>query len=194
MFSDLINPSSPAPGADDAVSRFLHSLRSVLAARQGFKLSLSKPEGGEPGLERLMVREIELRGERALSFLWRYKTRDITKNHALEEGVEALARLLPTYPQARLVIIGEGVERPRIEATIQRLGLQGKVRMTGALPNAELLRWYSAADMLVLASSREGWANVLLEAMACGAPAAATPVGGGLDRAVAAALEREVAR
>ena len=94
MFSDLINPSSPAPGADDAVSRFLHSLRSVLAARQGFKLSLSKPEGGEPGLERLMVREIELRGERALSFLWRYKTRDITKNHALEEGVEALARLL----------------------------------------------------------------------------------------------------
>ncbi len=98
------------------------------------------------------------------------------KGHEL--CVEALARLLPTYPQARLVIIGEGVERPRIEATIERLGLQGKVRMTGALPNGELLRWYSAADMLVLASSREGWANVLLEAMACGAPAVATPVGG----------------
>ncbi len=94
MFSDLIKPSCPAPAADDAVSRFLHSLRSVLAARQGFKLSLSKPEGGEPGLERLMVREIELRGERALSFLWRYKTRDITKNHGLDEGIEALARLL----------------------------------------------------------------------------------------------------
>ncbi len=94
MFSDLIDPPSPAPGADDAVSRFLHSLRSVLAARQGFRLSLSKPEGGEPDLERLMVREIELRGERALSFLWRYKTRDITKNHGLDEGVEALARLL----------------------------------------------------------------------------------------------------
>ncbi len=92
--------------------------------------------------------------------------------------VEALARLLPQFPQARLVIIGEGADRPRIEATIQRLGLQDKVRMTGALPNAELLRWYSAADMLLLASSREGWANVLLEAMACGAPVVATPVGG----------------
>lgn len=98
------------------------------------------------------------------------------KGHEL--CVEALARMLPQYPQARLVIIGEGAERPRIEAAIERLGLQGKVRLTGALPNVELLRWYSAADILLLASSREGWANVLLEAMACGTPVAATPVGG----------------
>lgn len=93
MFSHLI---APAPDADDAVGRFLHSLRGVLAARQSFRLSLAKPEGGEPGLERLMVREIELRGERALSFLWRYQTRDITKNHGLEEGVDVLAGLLGT--------------------------------------------------------------------------------------------------
>ena len=94
MFSHLIAPAAPAPDADDAVARFLHSLRSVLAARQGFKLSLSRPEGGEPDLERLMVREIELRGERALSFLWRYKTRDITKNHELDQGLAQLAGLL----------------------------------------------------------------------------------------------------
>ncbi len=94
MFSHLIAPAAPAPDADDAVARFLHSLRSVLAGRQGFRLSLSKPEGGEPDLERLMVREIELRGERALSFLWRYKTRDITKNHGLEAGLDELASLL----------------------------------------------------------------------------------------------------
>jgi len=94
MFSHLIAPASPAPDADDAVARFLHTLRSVLAAQQGFKLSLSRPEGGEPDLERLMVREIELRGERALSFLWRYKTRDVTKNHGLDAGLEALAALL----------------------------------------------------------------------------------------------------
>ncbi len=94
MFSHLIAPAAPAPDADDAVARFLHSLRSVLAGRQGFRLSLSRPEGGEPDLERLMVREIELRGERALSFLWRYKTRDITKNHGLEAGLDELTRLL----------------------------------------------------------------------------------------------------
>lgn len=96
MFSHLIAPTAAAPDADDAVARFLHSLRGVLAARQGFKLSLGKPEGGEAGLERLMVREIELRGERALSFLWRYQTRDITKNHGLEEGLQQLAGLLGT--------------------------------------------------------------------------------------------------
>ena len=94
MFSHLIAPAAPPPDADDAVARFLHSLRSVLAARQGFKLSLSRPEGGEPDLERLMVREIELRGERALSFLWRYQTRDITKNHELDQGLAQLAGLL----------------------------------------------------------------------------------------------------
>lgn len=94
MFSHLIDPATPAPDADDAVARFLHSLRSVLAGRQGFRLSLSRPEGGEPDLERLMVREIELRGERALSFLWRYKTRDITKNHGLDAGLDELAGLL----------------------------------------------------------------------------------------------------
>ncbi|MBB2484630.1 SAM-dependent methyltransferase [Mitsuaria sp. WAJ17] len=94
MFSHLIAPATAAPDADDAVARFLHSLRSVLAGRQGFRLSLARPEGGEPDLERLMVREIELRGERALSFLWRYKTRDITKNHGLEAGLDELAGLL----------------------------------------------------------------------------------------------------
>ncbi|MFN7197830.1 MAG: glycosyltransferase, partial [Hylemonella sp.] len=41
-----------------------------------------------------------------------------------------------------------------------------------------LLRWYSAADALILASSREGWANVLLESMACGTPVVATRIWG----------------
>ena len=92
--------------------------------------------------------------------------------------IEALALLLPQHPKARLIIIGEGPERGRLQALAQQLGVESRVTLTGALPNIDLLRWYSAADLFLLASSREGWANVLLEAMACGTPAVATDVGG----------------
>jgi len=92
--------------------------------------------------------------------------------------IEALAALLPTHPQARLVVIGEGPERAALQALIQKLGVQAQVTLTGSLPQTELPRWYSSADVLVLASSREGWANVLLEAMACGTPVVATNIWG----------------
>ena len=50
--------------------------------------------------------------------------------------------------------------------------------MVGQVPHASLPRYYAASDMLVLASKREGWANVLLESMACGTPVVASPIPG----------------
>lgn len=93
-------------------------------------------------------------------------------------AIEALANMTSAYPQAHLLIIGEGEERQNLLALARTLGLESRVTFTGALPNAELLRWYSAADLMILASSREGWANVLLEAMACGTPVVATRIWG----------------
>lgn len=98
------------------------------------------------------------------------------KGHHLVVG--AMPQVLKQHPQARLYVIGEGEERPRLEAQITELGLQQQVTLTGALPNEKLATWYSAADALVLASSREGWANVLLESMACGTPVVATRIWG----------------
>jgi glycosyltransferase involved in cell wall biosynthesis len=98
------------------------------------------------------------------------------KGHHL--AIAAMPDVLRQQPQARLIIIGEGPERPALEALARQLGVQGRVRLTGALPHASLPGWYSAADMLILASSREGWANVLLEAMACGTPVVATRIWG----------------
>jgi glycosyltransferase involved in cell wall biosynthesis len=99
-------------------------------------------------------------------------------------AIEAL-RLLPD--DFVLVIAGSGPERRNLERLAETRGLEGRVRFAGQIANEELKWWYSAADALVLCSSREGWANVLLEAMACGTPAIATDIPG--TREVVAAPE-----
>jgi glycosyltransferase involved in cell wall biosynthesis len=92
--------------------------------------------------------------------------------------VDAFAKLAARYPGAKLVIVGEGPDRKTLERSVATLGLADRTRFAGTVPNVELAQWYSAADVLVLASSREGWPNVLLEAMACGTPVVASAVGG----------------
>jgi glycosyltransferase involved in cell wall biosynthesis len=90
-------------------------------------------------------------------------------------AIEALA-LLPA--DVRLVIAGAGEERAALERLAAERGVAARVRLAGAVPQVELKWYYSAADALVLCSSREGWANVLLEAMACGTPVIATNIWG----------------
>jgi len=94
------------------------------------------------------------------------------KGHDLT--IEALVQL----PDARLIIAGGGQELNNLEMLARRMGVAERVTFTGILSQAELVRYYGAADALVLASSREGWANVLLESMACGTPVIATNVWG----------------
>ncbi len=92
--------------------------------------------------------------------------------------IDALPLLAERHPQVRLVVVGSGEERVRLEQRARERGVLARVSFAGTVANEQLARWYSAADALVLASSREGWANVLLESMACGTPVVATRVGG----------------
>jgi glycosyltransferase involved in cell wall biosynthesis len=92
--------------------------------------------------------------------------------------IDALARIRRVRPDITLVIVGEGPYRPSLEKQIRKLGLQENVKLIGARPHEELSQWYSAADVFCLASSREGWANVIMEALACGCPVVATRVSG----------------
>jgi teichuronic acid biosynthesis glycosyltransferase TuaC len=89
--------------------------------------------------------------------------------------IEALALLPDTI---RLLVVGEGPLDTELRALAKRRGVAARVRFLGAVPHAELAVVYGAVDALVLASSREGWANVLLEAMACGTPVVASPIPG----------------
>jgi len=103
----------------------------------------------------------------------------LSVGHLVEnKGHDKAIRALAALPDARLLVAGGGPERARLEALARQLGVAERVRFGGVLRQDQLRSWYSAADALVLASSREGWANVLLEAMACGTPALASDVGG----------------
>jgi hypothetical protein len=92
MFSELINP--PPAAQADARERFMLLVRTALADGSFARLLLSKYVGAEPDLERLTLREVQLRGQRQLSFLWRHKTRDVTKNHALDDAMAQVDALL----------------------------------------------------------------------------------------------------
>jgi teichuronic acid biosynthesis glycosyltransferase TuaC len=88
--------------------------------------------------------------------------------------IDAVARL----PETTLLIAGKGPELHNLQRRCGDHGISDRVRFLGQVAPSELAEYYSAADVLVLASSREGWANVLLEAMACGTPVIASNVWG----------------
>ncbi|MDD2877123.1 MAG: glycosyltransferase [Acidiphilium sp.] len=93
--------------------------------------------------------------------------------------IEAFARLATTRLAGfDLIIVGDGPEREKLTRLAVARGIAGRVHLAGALPQPALPLYYSGADALILASSREGWANVLLEAMACGTPVIASPAPG----------------
>jgi glycosyltransferase involved in cell wall biosynthesis len=91
---------------------------------------------------------------------------------------DVVLRALRDFPEGYLLIIGAGREERNLKQMARELGLQGRVRFLGTMPQEQLVEYYGAADALVLASRREGWPNVLLEAMACGTPVVSTQVGG----------------
>jgi glycosyltransferase involved in cell wall biosynthesis len=92
--------------------------------------------------------------------------------------IPAIAELASRHPRIRLYVVGEGYSRSKLEELARQRNIQNSIVFLGRKPNEELKDWYSAADVSCLTSSREGWANVLLESLACGTPVVATRVWG----------------
>ncbi len=94
------------------------------------------------------------------------------------KGHHLLVDMLAARADAHLLIVGAGPMRAELEARANSLGVADRLQLVGQQPNDKLHLWFSAADVTFLASSREGWANVLLESMASGTPVVATAVNG----------------
>lgn len=122
--------------------------------------------------------------------------------------IDAMAALRHRCPQLRLVLVGEGSWRPRLEALAAQSGLQNRCTLLGY--RCDVVRVSQAFDLFVQSSDDEGTSNALLEAMALEIPIVATDVGGtselisddvhallvrpGDVRTLAAAVEQTVAR
>lgn len=96
--------------------------------------------------------------------------------------IELLPRLLQRYPDLLYLLVGgaspEGDMTDQLKHQVSLLGLEQHVRFLGPKPPDTLKVPLSAADVFVLSTANEGWANVFLEAMACGLPVVTTDVGG----------------
>lgn len=103
----------------------------------------------------------------------------IANLHAIKDHgtlLRALSRVLAERPHVRLVIVGDGEDRPALEALARSLGVHPRVSFAGRRPQRPSMHWLF--DVSVLASQGEGFPNSIVEAMAAGRPVVATAVGG----------------
>jgi teichuronic acid biosynthesis glycosyltransferase TuaC len=138
-------------------------MSNVRVLRNGVDLDIFRPMCRSDARTRLGLRERTL----------------LSVGHLIErKGHDLVISALPALPKHFLLVVGEGPERPALERLATKLGVADRVRFLGQIAYEALPEVYSAADALVLGSSREGWPNVLLEAMACGTPVVASNIWG----------------
>lgn len=99
--------------------------------------------------------------------------------------IEQLPALRERFGDLHYLVVGgpspEGDWTERLQAQVAAAGLQDCVHFCGPVEPDRLARYLGAADLFVLATANEGWANVFLEAMACGLPVVTTRVGGNAE-------------
>ena len=90
--------------------------------------------------------------------------------------LEGAARLAASDPDARFIMIGDGVDRESSQSYAQDLGLGDRIHFVGLIE--DVAPWYEAMDAVLMTSSREGTSNTALEAQALGRPIVVPEVGG----------------
>lgn len=102
----------------------------------------------------------------------------VAREKSLDFLLEAFADATQRDPRLRLAVIGDGPERPALEAIAQGLGLTGKAHFLGYRPRGDLRHYLAAARAFVFASQTETQGLVSLEAQSAGVPVVAVRASG----------------
>lgn len=107
-----------------------------------------------------------------------------------DEIIELMPQLIQRFPTLKYLIVGDGLDRERLQAKARDMGVGDQVIFTGQISESEKVAHYNLADAYVMPSSGEGFGIVLIEAAACGLPV----VGSGIDGSKEALLEGRLGR
>jgi glycosyltransferase involved in cell wall biosynthesis len=167
----------------------------VVSVCEAFGRQLVAREGVRP--ERIFVRHNSIKSDWYARAAGREEARAVRERHAIKDGervilavgrlsrekghvdlIRALGLLRRERPDIdfRVIVVGEGPERERVERAAAGEQIAGRVVFAGQA--SDVRPYYAAADVLALPSHSEGSPNVLLETMAAGVPAVAAAVGG----------------
>lgn len=104
-------------------------------------------------------------------------TRNLEPIYRVHDALEVFARVRAAWPQAELVVAGDGSERAALEAAVQAAGLAG-VRFLGRVDNARIAEVYAGADVMLNPTGVDNMPVSVLEAFAAGVPVVSTAAGG----------------
>jgi glycosyltransferase involved in cell wall biosynthesis len=108
-----------------------------------------------------------------------FTVRNLVPRMGLDQLILAMQQVARVRPDCHLCIGGSGPLRSELESQVTALGLEKNVSFAGFIPEASLPDYYGTADAFVLPTRcLEGFGLVTIEALACGTPVLATPVGG----------------
>jgi phosphatidylinositol alpha-1,6-mannosyltransferase len=129
-----------------------------------------------------------LRGKRVLLTVGRLAATERGKGH--DRVLRAVRTLVESHPDLVYLVVGDGDDRPRLEAVARQIGLDRVVMFAGIVPPAELVDYYRVADVFVMPSIQEGFGIVFLEAAASGV----SVIGGDRDGSVDALADGALGR
>jgi glycosyltransferase involved in cell wall biosynthesis len=134
-------------------------------------VDVRKVQGADPAATGEIRRRYARGGTRLVTLVGR-----LTSPKTPEVFVDAAAMVLEDHPATTFLLVGDGAKREELHAQVGRLGVEGKVVLTGL--RSDVPEILAASDIIVHSSTHEGLPKTVLEGMAAGAPVVATAVGG----------------